>query len=92
MIDLKSVPARSEDYCERQLGDETIFLSPKGDEIHSLDEVGTFIWNRFDGKNDLASVLDRMCEEYDVDPDQARADLVEFVRELVERKLLIVEE
>lgn len=92
MIDLKTVPVRSDAYCQRQLGEETIFLSPAGDEIHSLDAVGTFLWQQFDGTNDLQRVLDRLCEEYDVDPERARRDLIEFVRELVERKLLIVED
>lgn len=92
MIDLKTVPTRSDTYCERRLGDETIFLSASGDEIHSLDEVGTFIWEQLDGHHDLQQVLDVLCDEYDVETETARHDLVEFVRELVERKLLLVED
>ena len=91
MIDLKTVPHKSDSYCERRLGEETIFLSPKGDEIHSLDEVGTFIWEQIDGQVDIATVLDRICDEYDVPREQANADLMEFVRELSERKLLRIE-
>lgn len=92
MIDLKTVPTRSDAYCERRLGEETIFLSPSGDEIHSLDEVGTFIWQQLDGSHDLQQVLDVLCDEYDVDDETGRRDVIEFVRELVERKLLLVED
>ncbi len=92
MIDLKTVPTKSDAYTVRQLGEETIFLSPAGDEIHSLDPIGTFIFEQMDGQLDLAMVLDCLCDEYDVEREQARRDLLEFVRELVERKLLIVEE
>jgi len=92
MIDLKTVAKQSDAYTVRQLGEETIFLSPQGDEIHSLDPVGTYIFQLMDGQLDLARVLDCLCDEYDVEPEQARTDLLEFVRELVERKLLLVEE
>lgn len=92
MIDLTTVPTPSDAYTCRQLGEETIFLSPAGDEIHSLDEVGTFLWEQMDGHHDLQQVLDVLCDEYDVEPDVARVDLIEFVRELVERKLLLVED
>ena len=68
MIDLTTVPRKTESFTERQLGEETIFLSPRGDEIHSLDEVGTCIWQLFDGTKDLGMVLDCLCDEYDVAP------------------------
>ena len=91
MIELKSIPRNADSYCERKLGEETIFLSPQGDEIHSLDEVGTYIWQQLDGQTELDAVLNNLCEEYDVAQDQARGDLLEFVAELVARKLLTVE-
>ena len=91
MIDLTTIPRKTESFTERQLGEETIFLSPKGDEIHSLDEVGTFIWQLVDGTKDLGMILDCLCDEYDVEIEQARGDLLEFARELVERELLLVD-
>ncbi len=90
MIDLESTPRKADSYCERQLGEETIFLSPKGDEIHALDEVGTFIWKQLDAGVTLSNVLDRMCDEYDVPRQDAERDLLAFVGELIERRLLTV--
>ena len=91
MIDLQTVPKKDDSFCERELGGETIFLSPEGNRIHALDEVGTFIWQQFDGVVSLADVIDRLCDEFEVARDQAEKDLFEFVNELTEHKLLVVE-
>ena len=88
MIDLRTVPKKDGSFCERELGNETIFLSPEGNRIHALDEIGTFIWKQVDGVTTLADVVDRLCEEYDVPRDQAQDDLLKFITELTEHELL----
>ncbi len=89
MIDLNMVPKKDDSFCERELGDETIFLSPEGSRIHALDAVGTFIWKQFDGSTTLGEILGRICAEFDVSTEQAEKDLLEFVSELSENKLLV---
>lgn len=88
MIDLKTIPTKDDSFCERELGDETIFLSPDGDRIHALDAIGTFIWRQLDGTTTLEQVIDRICAEYDVAREQAEKDLLGFVADLAEHKLL----
>jgi coenzyme PQQ synthesis protein D (PqqD) len=88
MIDLQTIPKRDGSFCERELGEETIFLSPQGDQIHALDEIGTFIWKQLDGETALGEVIDRLCNEYDVPRETAEKDLLAFVGDLAENKLL----
>ena len=88
MIDLQTIPKKYDSFCERELGEETIFLSLEGDRIHAIGEVGTFIWKQLDGKTVLEDVLDRICGEFDVSHDQAGTDLLEFISELSRHKLL----
>ena len=85
---MRTVPKKDDSFCERQLGKETIFLSPEGNHIHSLDEVGTFIWKQLDGVRPLADVIDSLCDEYDVSHDQAERDLLAFIAILAETRLL----
>ena len=91
MIDLQTIPKRDGSFCERELGNETIFLSPKGDQIHALDEVGTYIWKQIDGETALSEVIDRLCNEYEVPRDQAEKDLLAFITELTGNKLLVAD-
>ena len=84
----KSIPKVNSGYCVRNLGDETIFLSEKGDAIHSIDEVGSFIWSQIDGERTLEDILDAICREYEVDQELAQKDLLNFVTIMEEKGVL----
>jgi len=88
LSDLNTVPVPNDGFCVRELGGETIFLAAKGDVIHSLDEVGSFIWKAVDGRNSLEVILKKITEEYEIDHATAKADLLAFVRELAAKNLL----
>jgi hypothetical protein len=82
------IPVRNPEYGARAVDDETVFLSPAGDEIHSLDEVGTFIWQQIDGSRTVADILATLVAEYEVEETAARSDLGSFIDELAGRKLI----
>lgn len=88
MTSLETVLVPAESYCVREIGEETIFLSNSGDQIHVLDEVGTFVWKEIDGRRPLGEILDRICAEYDVSRETAERDLLRFVEELTEMGLV----
>ena len=88
MIALSSRFNRNDDYCVRDLGGETIFLSPDGSQVHAVNELGSFIWSLLDGQSTLAEVRDRICAEYDVSPQQCEDDVLEFVTELLRKNLI----
>lgn len=73
----------------REIGEGLVILVPEVTTTHSLEDLGVFIWNRIDGERALHAVLDDILAEYDVDEETARADLLVFVDELVEAKLLL---
>ncbi len=88
MSNFARIPVRNPEFGARAVDDETVFLSPAGDEIHSLDEVGTFIWHQIDGQRTVADILTALLAEYEVAEADARADLDGFIEELAARKLI----
>jgi hypothetical protein len=50
--------------------------------IFTMNEVGAFIWENLDGQATVADLQAAVVEQYEVDPEAAAADLLEFVREL----------
>jgi hypothetical protein len=88
MSNLDRIPVRNPEYGARAVDNETVLLSPAGDEIHSLDEVGTFIWRQIDGHRTVAHILAALLEEYDVEEPEARADLAGLIDELAARRLI----
>jgi len=91
MNELKAIPVPAKGLTVRQIGDETIIVTEAGEELHTLDETGTFVWSAIDGSNSLSRILNLICTEYDVNRDRAREDLLNFVEALHEKKIVILD-
>jgi hypothetical protein len=50
--------------------------------LHTLNEVGTFAWERADGRT-IGAIADELVATFDVDAERAYADVVRFVEKLV---------
>jgi hypothetical protein len=72
----------------RMVGDETVLLDLASGLYFGLDGVGQRIWRAVaDGKK-LSETVDIIVAEYDVDQNQATADVLQFAGTLLERGLL----
>jgi len=89
MKELQKKYKRNEDFVYRKIENETILVPIKdnvGDmgSIYNLNEVGAFIWERLDGEKRLLDIENMILDEFQVSPEQAQADLREFVSQLKE--------
>jgi len=89
MIDLDQRYQRNENFVFRRIEDETILVPIRnnvGDmgSIYSLNEIGAFVWEHLDGGRNLATIKDKILDEYEVSPREAEADLSAFMTDLVE--------
>jgi hypothetical protein len=73
----------------REVGEGLVIMAAQGDTTHSLDEIGTFIWQQIDGAKDLAMILDIILDEFAVERAVAEADLLQFAEELHVADLLV---
>ena len=58
---LEAVLVRDDSLSVREVGGETIVLTEAGEELHSLNEMGTFIWRAVDGDRSLGDILEALC-------------------------------
>ena len=65
-------------------------MVPATQSMHTLNDVGTFIWQECDGRT-ADEVVGLLVEEFEVDDATARGDLEAFVGELTEKRMLGVE-
>ena len=72
----------------RQVDDETVLLDLKSGTYFGLDGVGKLIWEGVEGGSSLRETVKAIVSEYEVDPNRAETDVLEFADELVERGLL----
>ena len=78
---------RSPNMVYRQIEAESLLVPIKsnvGDMgfIYNLNDVGTFIWDRLDGENQLGDITNQIVEEFDVSPAEAQEDLLHFTAQL----------
>ncbi len=50
--------------------------------LHTLNPVGTYVWDRADGRS-IAAIVDELVREFEVDIDRATSDVLQFVEQLV---------
>jgi methyltransferase-like protein len=85
---MQAYPIKTKDTAHRVLSDEAIVVNFKNSFFYSLNPVGTFIWERCDGRHSLAQIAQEVAEEYEVAPEEAARDCREFIDSLVEQGLL----
>lgn len=69
----------------REIAGETIVVPIRNnvgdlDSIYTLNELGTLIWQLIDGKNTVTQIVDAISTAYDVTPEEAEKDALEFLK------------
>jgi hypothetical protein len=83
--------ARSAAIAARMLGGEMMVMSAADSTFFTLNEVASTIWQAADGCTPLSEIVaGRVCEEFDVDREQAQRGADRFVEELSQHGILLV--
>jgi hypothetical protein len=82
------VKKNNEKIAYRVIEDEAVVVNLKESTFHTLNPVGTFIWQQFNGKTAIESIIQRLADEFQIDLDTARLDCLEFINSLVEEDLI----
>jgi hypothetical protein len=69
---------------------QAVIVSPEDSTLHTLNEVGTVVWEAADGRTPLSAIVARVHERYDVDAPAAERDVQAFVEQLRSRGLITV--
>jgi hypothetical protein len=81
-MDLNAVLVKNPSAAYRLYeGRATIVLLERA-EVKVANEVGSFVWDRIDGRRTLGDIVQALVEEYEVDPEEARRDVLEFAEDL----------
>jgi Coenzyme PQQ synthesis protein D (PqqD) len=83
--------AKSTAIAARMLGGEMMVMSAVDSTFFTLNEVATVIWQAADGRTPLSAIIfDRVCAQFEVEPDVARRDAEQFVENLSSHGILQV--
>jgi hypothetical protein len=81
---------RAKDSISTELDGETVILDIASGIYSGLDFMGTFIWNQLEQPVSIASLRDAIIERYDVSEEQCVADLLDFLRDLTDNRLIVI--
>ena len=87
---LDKIFKKNMDFPWQTINGETIIVDPNSQNSFELNEVGSFIWKRLDGKTSLKNICLLLSQEYDVDPETIQGDLAELVQAMESSQLIQV--
>ncbi len=76
----------------QEVDGEMVLLDMNSENYFGLDEVGTSIWQAMQEKENLKEVFEILLEQYEVEEDVLKNDLITFVEKLEESGLVKVVE
>jgi hypothetical protein len=88
MIDPDAVVGRALSARTRRVGDKQ--LVARGQNVMELNEVAAAIWKMADGRRTAMQIGEQLAAEYEVSTEEALADVVEFVSEMIGANFMTV--
>ena len=90
MTTLPTLVKMSPGVLFQELDDEAILLNLQNEHYYSLKESGVRMWRLLTEHGDVATVVEQLLEEYDVDEATLHRDLAKLIDWLAERGLIKV--
>jgi hypothetical protein len=91
MTDPDRYISRDPDAAWRVFQDGAVIVSPTESVMHSLNAVGTRIWELADGSLTVSEIADKLAEEFDVDHETASKDVSEFAETMSGKGMITIE-
>jgi methyltransferase-like protein len=84
MTGLKSILSHSSSIVTRKTGNEYVLVPITNNiadmnSVYTLNETGAYIWELIDGKRNVEEIITLLTEDYDIDKQNAEADVFTFI-------------
>lgn len=81
------------DLVVRKVGDESVLVPVRThvadlDAVVTLNPVASRVWELLDGNRSIGSIVETICDEYEVTAGTAQADVAELLRSLEDAHLI----
>jgi len=78
----------SKDLVYQELDGEMVLLDMKSGQYFGIDEIGCRIWRMLEDKVPPVSIIEKLLEEYEVEKDLCRQQVVTFLEKLEHNNLI----
>lgn len=80
----------SDTVAARVVDDRAVLVSLDRRLLHQLNPVGTRVWSLLDGHT-LGEIVEVVVQEYEVEPEVARTDVMTFAKTLLDLGVVVEE-
>lgn len=84
----KNLIVRTNDILSSNIDSETILLHIKNSKYYGMDTIGSRIWQLLEHPIEVNAVIQTLVEEYEVTFENCEHDVLLFLSQLLEEKLL----
>lgn len=85
-------PIRDTHVVWRDIAGEVVIAKRDNRTIRVLNRTASLIWTMSDGKRQVGEIAAEVCSKFEVEPEQARADVDGFCQQLLEAGLISMKE
>jgi len=90
MITLENKVLKNQQTAYRNLDGEGLIMNPADSMLHSLSEVGCFVWELLSSERSVSEIIEAVLGEYKVEEKTAKEDIFELLKILADLKLVTV--
>lgn len=87
-LTLDTVIQRSSELLSSELDEETVMMDIETGDYYGLNNVGSRIWAHSENPVSVSELCEKLQGEFEVPADQCQSDVLDFLKELEERKVI----
>jgi len=86
----ETVISQIEEIVASDIDGETVMMSIENGKYYGLDDIGSRIWELIEQPIKVSDLIDALLERFDVDRETCERDVLKFLNELNDDKILAV--
>ena len=80
---------KNSEWLEAEVKDELLMMHADSGRFVSLNDTGTFLWNRMSEPRDVETLARDLAAEFEVSEEQAHSDVEEWIAVMREQDVLV---
>ncbi len=91
-LNLKSRVVRSASLAAAPVEDELVMADIDAGKYYGLNNIAASIWDAIEEEISIEEVCSKLCDEYDVDPELCRTEVIGFVEKMLSKGMVLLVE
>lgn len=91
VIDTKARVCQKKDIYLTELDDDRVMMDLDTGNYYILNGMGSIIWDKIHEEVSIEEIIDELLEEYDVEPEVCKTQVMDYLAKLLQSNLVRVE-